>query len=142
MSGNNYPLNLEQIKADIFIAKSMIVEAKNRTPKAAKYIKAQAGYHLQQAAEKMIKIQIYYSGQNLDLNKMYKHPLPNLIAYAQSLGVNLIVPRYVQQNQVPISAWEAQGRYDVHMVVKIMQLEKAYEEIENWCEELKNNGYK
>lgn len=58
---NNLPITMAQIRADLFIVDSAISEAEKLSPKAAKYIKGQAGYHLQQAAEKLIKIQIYAS---------------------------------------------------------------------------------
>ncbi len=41
-----------------------------------------------------------------------------------------------------LSSWEADGRYDVHMTVKITQLEKAFEEIKAWSDELLENGFK
>ena len=53
-----------QIRADLFLAQAAINEAENLTPKADTYIKGQAGYHLQQAAEKMVKIQLYAPLQN------------------------------------------------------------------------------
>jgi hypothetical protein len=142
MSGNNYPLNMEQIKADLFVAKATIDLAKRRTPKAAKYLKGQAGYHLQQAAEKLIKIQIYYLEQQPDLKRMYKHSLNELIQYAKSLGISIVVPQYIDEKSLLITSWEAEGRYDVHMIVKITQLEKTFSEIEQWYEILKKNGYK
>ena len=52
-------LNMFQIKADLVAAERIMAEAKESKPKLAKYLKGQAGYHLQQAAEKLIKIQIY-----------------------------------------------------------------------------------
>lgn len=70
MSGSNYPLKIAQIKADLFVAKATIEEARKRTPSAGKYLKGQAGDHLQQAAEKLIKIQIYYSVPQPDLPSM------------------------------------------------------------------------
>ncbi len=142
MPANSYPLNMAQIKADLFMAESAIEEAKNRTPKEAKYIKGQAGYHLQQAAEKMIKIQLYYSGANLDLHKMYKHPIGDLIAYARSINVSLIVPPYVNKNRMVISSWEAEGRYDVHIVVKINRLESCFNELTEWYNQLQQQGFK
>lgn len=133
---------MEQIKADLFVAKATIDEAKRRTPKAAKYLKGQAGYHLQQAAEKLIKIQIYYLEQQPDLKRMYKHSLNELIQYAKSLGISIVVPQYIDEKSLLITSWEAEGRYDVHMIVKITQLEKTFSEIEQWYEILKKNGYK
>ncbi len=78
MSGSNSKapeLNKLQIKADIVLAENALKEAKSSTPKLAKYLKGQVGYHLQQAAEKLIKIQIYKSGKNIDYSKLYKMEL-------------------------------------------------------------------
>jgi hypothetical protein len=133
---------MDQIKADLFVARATIDEAKRRTPKAGKYLKGQAGYHLQQAAEKLIKIQIYYLVQQPDNKKIYKHSLSDLINYSKSLGINIIVPKYIDEKSLLITSWEAEGRYDVHMTVKITQLEKAFSEIDQWYEDLKKNGYK
>ena len=142
MSGNSYPLNMGQIKADLFIAGATIDEVNMRTPKEGKYLKGQAAYHLQQAAEKLIKIQIYYAVQQPDPRKLYKHSINDLINYAHSLGVNIIVPKYIDNKKMVLSSWEADGRYDVHMTVKITQLEKAFEEIKDWCDELQRKGFK
>lgn len=142
MSGSSYPLNMGQIKADLFIAGATIVEVKQRTPKEGKYLKGQAAYHLQQAAEKLIKIQIYYAVQQPDPRKLYKHAINELINYAQSLGINVIIPKYIEDKKLVLSSWEADGRYDVHMTVKITQLEKAYEEIKAWCDALQEKGFK
>ena len=61
MSANNNPLSFGQIEADLFMAGAAIDKAESLTSKAGKYYRGQAGYHLQQAAEKLIKIQIYDS---------------------------------------------------------------------------------
>jgi hypothetical protein len=142
MSGSSYPLNMGQIKADLFIAEATIDEVKQRTSKEGKYLKGQAAYHLQQAAEKLIKIQIYYAVQQPDPRKLYKHAINELINYAQSLGIIVIIPQYIEDKKLVLSSWEAEGRYDVHMTVKITQLEKAFEEIRTWCEELQEKGFK
>lgn len=142
MPDKEYPLNMAQIKADLFLAKASVEEARRRTPKAAKYIKGQAAYHLQQAAEKLIKIQIYHSNSPIDMKKIYKHSINDLIIYANDLGVTLMIPEYVSKNRLQISSWEAEGRYDVHMVVKITQLEKCLYEIEEWINELESSSYR
>jgi HEPN domain-containing protein len=142
MSATELPLNMAMIKADLITAKDGIDRARTLSTKASKYIKGMAGFHLQQAAEKMIKIQLYASGKKLDLHLVYKHSLDHLMGYATSLGVELIIPEYIMTNSTVITAWEAAGRYDVHKVVKINQLEKCYSEIEGWFDELKKNGYR
>ena len=143
MSGQpKQQLNLMQIQADIYLADSAIKEALKRTPKAAKYLKGQAGYHIQQAVEKMVKIQMYHLCSNLNYSKMYKHSIDDLLLYSQSLGLNLVVPGYIDKHKTVISSWEAEGRYDIHFVVRMPQLQKALDEVKSWLELLKNAGYK
>ena len=129
-------LNKLQIKADLIVAENALQEAKRSTPKLAKYLKGQMGYHLQQASEKLIKIQIYRSGVEIDNAKLYKHDLQYIINYAESKGISLVIPEYVKKNAMVISTWEAEGRYDVHIVVKFPQLEKAYAVIAEWYQHL------
>ena len=74
--------------------------------------------------------------------KLYKHAINELLNYAKSLGLTIIVPEYIEDKKLVLSSWEAEGRYDVHMTVKITQLEKAFEEIKAWCDELQQQGYK
>ncbi|MCR4755507.1 MAG: hypothetical protein K5868_08245 [Lachnospiraceae bacterium] len=142
MSGSNSKapeLNKLQIKADIVLAENALKEAKSSTPKLAKYLKGQVGYHLQQAAEKLIKIQIYKSGKSIDYSKLYKHDIQYIINYAKSKGISLMIPDYVAKNSMVISSWEAEGRYDVHIVVKYPQLEKAYSVISEWYQQLEKS---
>ncbi len=139
---DRFSLSMAQIQADLFMAKAAIAEAEGMNPRAAKYIKGQAGYHLQQASEKMIKIQLYASGEKIDPAKVYKHNLEALIAYAPALKIDLIIPSYVVQNEVIISGWEAEGRYDLHFAVKITQLKKCLSELEAWYQQLKEAGFK
>lgn len=133
---NSLPLSMAQIQADIFLAEIAVAETEKRTPKAAKYIKGQAGYHLQQATEKMIKIQLYASGKVLDPAKIYKHKIYDLIRYASSIGVALVLPAYIDRNAVAISDWEAEGRYDIHVTVRITQIKKCLKVICDWYKQL------
>lgn len=140
MPANNMPLNMALIKADMIAAGSCITEAKKMSAKASKYIKGLAAFHLQQAFEKLIKIQLYHSGKKLDLKRLYKHSLYDLIVYAGDLNVNITVPYYILKNQVVITSWEAGGRYDVHKVVRIDTLEKCYQVINEWYDYIKRSG--
>ena len=103
-------LNMSQIQADLFMSRSAIEEAERLSPKKAKYIKGQAGYHLQQAAEKMIKIQLYNKAEKIDYARIYKHSIDDLLLYAYSLKLDIIVPSYVKKHKTIISSWEAEGR--------------------------------
>ena len=138
----NYKLIMPQIEADILSAEDAIKRAEKLPPAKAKYIKGLAGYHLQQASEKMIKIQLYASGHKLNYAKLYKHSLDDLIIYANSLGISLILPAYIDKYKTVITDWEATGRYDLHFVVKLAQLKKCDQVIKEWYEELKQEGYK
>ena len=67
------------IKADIIAARQAIEYFEQKNNKDIKNI---AAYHLQQAAEKLIKLQIYKSLQCTDNKRMYTHDLSKLIDYA------------------------------------------------------------
>ena len=125
-----------QIEADLFMAKTAIQKAESLSSKAGKYYRGLAGYHLQQAAEKLIKIQIYDSGVKVNNAKMYKHSLDALITYAESIGVVLNVPKWIDKKKYTITTWEAEGRYDLHFVVRLDTLNRCYTEIEQWSEAL------
>ena len=57
-------------------------------------------------------------------------------------GIDLVLPAYIDKNAAVISDWEAEGRYDIHVVVKITQLRKCFEEVNNWYNQLAEAGYK
>ena len=73
-------LNMGLIKADILMAKQGIeIFEENKI----REVKNMSAYHLQQAVEKLIKIQIYRSGIEYDNRNMYVHNLVKLITYAK-----------------------------------------------------------
>ena len=90
----------------------------------------------------MIKIQLYASGKKLDYSKLYKHSLDDLILYANSLGIALNVPSYINKYKSVITGWEAMGRYDVHFVVKIAQLKKCSQVLSEWYADMITDGFK
>ena len=132
-------LTMGLIKADIIMAKQGIELYKN---KEIKEVKNQAAYHLQQAAEKMIKIQIYKSGVAYENKSLYVHNLKVLINYAERLGFGVNIPDYFRKNALIISDWEASSRYDIHFSIKITSLEKCYKEITDWYDGLDRAGIK
>ncbi len=134
-------LTMAQILADLYTADAAMSRASTEGKRIAKYLKGLAGYHLQQAAEKMIKIQIYKAGVAIDFSKMYRHNIRDLIQYAAQLGISLTLPAYVNKHDVMISGWEAEGRYEVHVVVRADTLKKAYSELTQWYEDLKSQGF-
>jgi len=146
MSGSNekrFELNMQQVKADLYLAETAIKEAESTDNDQGyiKYLKGLAGYHLQQAAEKLIKIQIYRSSVPINHAQVFRHSIQDLITYARTLNIEFYVPQYVDINAPRISSWEAEGRYDVHVVIRIDVLKKAFEVISDWKQELENLGY-
>lgn len=99
-------------------------------------------YMLQQACEKLIKIQIYRSGLHINNQSVYTHDITNLISYARTIGVNLIVPQSIEQNAQVITKWEAKGRYDMHLVVRVNDLHKWYRVMTSWYKDLYKVGYR
>ena len=140
MPGTNLnPLSVAQIDADLFMADSAIRKSETISSKAGKHLRGLAGYHLQQAAEKLIKIQIYDSGIEINNAKMYRHSLDDLMAYAESMGIELLVPKWVNTKKYVITSWEAEGRYDLHFVVRMDTLKRCYEELDQWRKDLVNS---
>ena len=137
MPGTNQNLlSVAQVDADLFMASSAIQKAETISSKAGKHLRGLAGYHLQQAAEKMIKIQIYDSGVQIDHSKMFRHSLDDLIGYASSLAIPLIIPAWVDEKKYVITSWEAEGRYNLHFVVRMDTLKRCYSELIQWRNQL------
>ena len=133
---NQNQLSVAQVDADLFMAASAIQKAETISSKAGKHLRGLAGYHLQQAAEKMIKIQIYESGVQIDHSKMFRHSLDDLIGYASSLTISLIIPSWVEEKKYVITGWEAEGRYNLHFVVRMDTLKRCYSELIQWRNQL------
>ncbi|MBO5564739.1 MAG: HEPN domain-containing protein [Lachnospiraceae bacterium] len=134
-------LSIVQVKGDLVLAGAAIKAAEKAEKHLSKAMKGQAAYHLQQAAEKLIKIQLYASGKKLDNAKLYKHSLKDLLKYAQSISVQIFLPAYINKNNEIITRWEAQGRYDLHLSVRMDTLKKCYQEISDWYDAMRRNGY-
>ena len=122
-------LNKSLIKADIIAARQAIEYFEQ---KGIKEIKNIAAYHLQQAAEKLIKYQIYQSIDSTDNRRMFTHDLSRLLDYAEAEGLELLVPDYIRNHVNQITDWEAGSRYDFSFVCRIDTLKKCYETIEEW----------
>ena len=72
-------LNMELIQADITASAKMIEEYKRTKYKSSKNISA---YHLQQATEKLIKIQMYKLADSSAKLKLYTNNISALIKQA------------------------------------------------------------
>ena len=130
-------LNMGLIKDDILMAKQGIeIFEENKI----REVKNMSAYHLQQAVEKLIKIQIYRSGIEYDNRNMYVHNLVKLITYAKKIGIDLKIPKSIDENALMITDWEAGSRYDIHFSIRIDTLKKMYQIVNEWYGEVYSAG--
>lgn len=130
-------LTMPLIKADIIAAKQAIAYYNDHGVKDIKNI---AAYHLQQAAEKLIKIQIYNKTTDYDSAALYTHNIEKLIVYATSLELDINIPNYIKENSLVLTSWEAGSRYDVAFQIRIDTLNKTLSEIEKWYNQIYKSG--
>ncbi len=103
-------LTMSLVKADIVAAKQAIDYYEKTKYKDIKNI---AAYHLQQASEKLIKIQIYSKADNLNYANLYTHNIEKLLAYSEKLDISIYVPQFIRENSLVLTEWEAGSRYNV-----------------------------
>ncbi len=127
-------ISLGIIKADIIAAKQAIDYFVSHGNKDIKNV---AAYHLQQAVEKIIKYQIYESNSNISNSKMFTHNIEALIAYSESLGINIKIPELIKDNSLVITKWETGSRYGLGLSIRIDRLEKINNAISRWFDALK-----
>jgi len=132
-------LSMGLIRADIVMGRQGIELYKKD---GIKEVKNSAAYHIQQAVEKLIKIQVYRSGIAYSNSALYIHNLSKLIAYAEGIGVKLDIPSEIRANAIKITDWEAGSRYDMSFSVRIDTLEKYQSLTEKWYQSLKKQGIK
>ena len=125
------------IEADIITAKQAIACYEKSKPKDMKNI---AAYHLQQATEKLIKIQIRSELDNLNNVTLYTHNIEKLLAYSERMNMSINVPAYIKENSLILTAWESSSRYEVGFRIRIDTLKRALSEIESWYKILYSNG--
>jgi len=132
-------LSIGIITADLIAAEHAIDEYDNGGIKDIKNI---AAYHLQQAAEKLIKIQIYALVNNAENSKLYTHNIEKLVVYADSLKAGIQIPQYIRDRRLEITEWEAGSRYDLGFSIRIDVLKRAQKEIKKWLASVIQAGIK
>lgn len=130
-------LTMGLIKADMIAAVHAIEYFEEN---GIKDIKNFAAYHIQQATEKLIKIQVYNKYANYNNHSLYTHNIEKLIVYADSLNIDAIIPKYIRDNSLVITDWEAGSRYDVGFSIRIDTLKKASKEVDSWYSKLYEDG--
>ena len=73
---------------------------------------------------------------------MYRHSLDDLMVYAGTLGIALNVPTWVNEKKYVITGWEAEGRYNLHFVVRLDTLKRCYSELVQWRNQVFPNSVK
>ncbi len=109
------------IRADIIAAKQAIDYYDEHAVKSMKNV---AAYHLQQAAEKLIKFQIYSSGAEINHSQLYTHNIERLILYCETLEIDCSIPGYIRDKSLLLTDWEAGSRYDpdFHILGVVVEL--------------------
>lgn len=131
---NNNSLTLAMALADIKAAKSALQIYEDE---GLREIKGLCAYHIQQAFEKMLKIQLYQSKKELDNARIYRHSIQQLIDYGRELEIEMVTGKYLEDNAEIITDWEASGRYDIRFSTKVTTLRKAIKEAETLYSQLK-----
>ena len=126
-------LTLGMVRADLIAARQAIAYYEEQGVKDIKNI---AAYHLQQAAEKAIKYQVYRSGMPYEDRSMYTHNLEKLILYAETKQISVIIPEYIRTHSLILTDWEAGSRYDVAFSIRIDALKRCFTVIEAWIDQL------
>ena len=129
----NNEINPGIIKADIVAASQAVAYFKEHKVKDIKNI---AAYHIQQAAEKLIKIQIYDSAETIENSRIFTHNIEALLAYAEERGIEISVPDYIRENALTITRWEAGSRYGLGLSIRIDTLEKCLNIVSEWCDRI------
>ncbi|MDF2614510.1 MAG: hypothetical protein K0S71_2296 [Clostridia bacterium] len=83
-------------------------------------------YHVQQAAEKMLKFQIEMQGEQYP----HTHKIGVLVDKCLSLQVD--IPELLQDYDVVITEWATGTRYDSAFVTSRRQLVKVIDCLDNW----------
>lgn len=132
---NNELIVLRRVEVELNNVKILLENPQGHEDSHARSLCA---YSIQQACEKMLKIQIYNSlGSKSDIKS---HDLDYLLfKYKNDIH---IVPEDIVKNASKITDWEASSRYDMQYDVSEGVLKFFLSVCENWFLELLEEGYK
>lgn len=127
---------LARIRVDIdtaFMCLNSVNNSRNR------YYISQASYSVQQACEKLIKIQIYQNS-NYTVDEVKSHNISSLIRRGKKY--NIFVPESITSMAIEITSWEASSRYDISFIPDAELVSYFAKECDRWYNYLLNKGYK
>ena len=110
------------IKADLRIAD-------NYAESDDKAMRLQAAYHMQQAIEKTIKLKAEIKGVSL-----WGHDIDVLLKRCNDAGIDIEVPKTLEEKADMYTHWEAECRYYPIKVVRKDSIRKAYNVLTQWLE--------
>lgn len=110
------------IKADLLIVN-------NYADSDDKALRLQAAYHMQQAIEKTIKLKAEIKGVNL-----WGHDIDILIKKCKDAGIDIEIPKLIEEKADMITQWEAECRYYPVKVVRRDSIKNAYDTLVEWLE--------
>ena len=94
-----------------------------------KALRLLAAYHVQQAAEKTIKLKAEIEGHNL-----WGHDIDALIKNCDDNDLRINIPKYIRDKADIITQWEAECRYYPIKVVRKDSIKKACDVVTEWLE--------
>lgn len=132
-----YEIYLAKALGNLTSARQSLITCKETNQKVMKNI---AAYNTQQAIEFILKYLIYnsyqYNGGNSNIKELRTHNLDMLIrVYCKQLGIQ--VPKYIADNAIKYTSWEAESRYSLHMTIRVDSIKSAIVETENWLVSIK-----
>lgn len=116
-------MNFQIIYSDIKWASKAIAEY-NYCGKLL-YDKMRACYCIQQAVEKLIKIQMYLSNPNIPSRRAKTHDLQKLVDLAKEFNVQIIMHPYLRKKFGILTTWETECRYMEYVKYRIDMVENC-----------------
>lgn len=86
----------------------------------------------------LIKADIVAAKQAIDYyEKSNLKDIKNVAAYhlqqaTEKLNISICIPKYIDDNSLVLTEWEAGSRYNVGFQIRINVLKKTFDEVEKW----------
>lgn len=131
---------MQIIKTDLDLTKFGIDIYRKKNSESG--MKRLAAYHIQQAAEKLIRIQINKYLVDTQEKPFQMHDIGELIRIAESLNRKVYIPNSIRKNCNMLTEWEYHTRYTIDYFLSIVTVKKLYKECLDWYNILWKQGYR
>ena len=112
--------SLDSVLRDIMVAEKCISD---------RFLAGSVAYHLQQATEKILKIEIASREEDF---RLYTHDITTLCDYSANKKYDFYIPDFVLLNSGIITSWEAKSRYNDSFEVEEDELSSCLKVIKEW----------